>query len=104
VDENARSALNQAEYTRKYSELKDRFDRMQLAIAAVSNKRMEYAAKRQAIAEFIQVLKKQDCLIPNFIEEIWNGMVGKVIVYENQEMEFELKGSYKCERFCCNIL
>ncbi|MDP4119305.1 MAG: recombinase family protein, partial [Bacillota bacterium] len=72
VDENARSALNQAEYTQKYSELKDRFDKVQTDIAAVSNKRMEYAAKRQAIAGFIQSLQKQEGLLTGFDEELWN--------------------------------
>jgi len=92
VDENARSALNQAEYTQKYSELKDRFDRVQLDIAAVSNKRMEYAAKRQAIANFIQTLQNQKGLIADFNEELWNGVVEKIIVYANREIEFVFKG------------
>jgi len=95
VDENARSALNQAEYTKKYSELKGRFDRIQLDIFAVSNKRMEYAAKRQAIAEFIQTLLKQEVLITGFDEELWNGTVEKVIIYAEQEMKFIFKGGTK---------
>jgi len=98
VDENARSVLNQAEYTKRYSELKDRFDRIQLDIAAVSNKRMEYTAKRQAIAEFIQTLQKLERLITGFDEELWNGMVEKVIVYEKQDVVFMFKGDYKSER------
>jgi len=104
VDENARSALNQAEYARKYSEMKDRFDRIQQDIAAVSNKRMEYAAKRQVIAELIQLLHKQEGLLSDFDEEIWNDAVEKVIVYKNQEMKFVFKGDCKGERFCYNIL
>jgi len=88
VDENARSALNQAEYARKYSELKERFDKIQLDIAAVSNKRMEYAAKRQAIAEFIQLLRNQEGLITEFDEKLWNAAVEKVIVYANSIEKF----------------
>jgi len=93
VDENARSALNQAEYTRKYSELKDQFDRIQKDIAAVSNRRMEYVAKRQAIAEFIQLLQKQNGLLTEFDEELWNAAVEKVIIYVEREMKFVFKGA-----------
>jgi len=94
VDENARSALNQAEYTRKYSELKDRFDRVQQNIAAISNKRMEHAAKRQAIAEFMEILQKRDGLITEFDEKLWNAAVEKVIVYIDSEIKFVFKGAY----------
>jgi len=88
VDENARSALNQAEYTQKYSELKDRFDRVQMDIAAVSNKRTEYAAKRQASAEFIQSLQNQEGLIDGFDEELWNAAVEKAIVDMSRGITF----------------
>jgi len=91
VDENARSALNQVEYTQKYSELKGRFDRIQTDIAAVSNKRMEYAAKRQAITEFIQSLQKQEGLLTGFDEELWNTAVEKAVVDMSNGITFVFK-------------
>jgi len=97
VDENARSALNQTEYTQKYSELKDRFDRIHTDIAAVSSKRMEYAAKRQAITEFIQSLQKQEGLITEFDEELWNTAVEKAVVDMSNGITFVFKdGSEIC--------
>jgi len=88
VDENARSVLNQAEYTQKYSELKDRFDRIQTDITAVSNKRMEYVAKSKSIMNFMQILQKQDGLITGFDEKLWNVAVEKVVVYANSIEKF----------------
>jgi len=97
VDENAHSALNQAEYAKKYSELKDRFDRIQLDIVAVSNKRMEYTVKRQAITELIQSLQKQDGLLADFDEKLWNAMVDKVVVYRTCDITFVSKGGVDWE-------
>jgi len=92
VDENARSALNQAEYTQKYSELKERYDGIQTAIAAVSNKRMEYVAKSKSIMDFIQIMQKQDGLLTGFDEELWNRTVEEMIVYANQEIKLVFRG------------
>jgi len=80
VDENAHSTIDQSDYKQRYSALKERFDKIQNDIAAINDKRIEYAAKRKSITDFMQALQKKNALIADFEVELWNAAVEKAVV------------------------
>lgn len=54
VDENAREALDQEEYKRRYSALVKRYEEARNRIGEISNQTSARRAKREKIAEFYQ--------------------------------------------------
>ncbi|MGN1217507.1 MAG: recombinase zinc beta ribbon domain-containing protein, partial [Phocaeicola sp.] len=86
VEENARIALNQDEYQKRYDGLVQRYDvakaRYDKVVAEISAKE----AQSERLANFIRVLKEQDGIIREFDSNLWGCMVEFVTVSRNKEI------------------
>lgn len=91
VEENAHSALNQAEYEERYRDLSERYESIKKGLEGISEKRLERSAKHESILAFIKELEQSEGLIKKFGEELWNGTVEKVIVNTEDNINFVFK-------------
>ena len=71
VEENARTTLDQEEYTKKYSVLAERYKTAQTSIADTDSKLEDRMTKREKITMFIATLKARDGLLDAFGEKLW---------------------------------
>ena len=85
VEENAYSALDQAEYHQRYTALVERYETTKKEIIDFNDKRLERNAKRESIRTFIRTLEKNDILIDEFDEELWNATIDKIMVYSDHK-------------------
>lgn len=91
VNENARVALDQAEYQKKYDGLADRFDRIKERLEAVGIAITERMAKREKTERFLAELEKRDGSQTEFDEEDWYSLVEYATVYSREDIRFTFK-------------
>ena len=91
MNENARIALNQTEYQKKYDGLADRFDRIKERLEAVVSAITERMAKREKTERFLIELEKRDGPMTEFNEEDWYSLVEYVTVYSREDIRFTFK-------------
>lgn len=91
VEENAHSALNQAEYEEKYKALVERYENIKMGLEEISQKQLERSAKKGNIVEFIKEFESKDSLITEFDEELWKGIIEKVVVNIEDKITFIFK-------------
>lgn len=97
VDENAREALDQEEYRRRYSDLVKRYEKIRVRLDEISNQVALRRAKREKIAEFIKTLQQNDVLLTGFDEELWNATVENLIIHNTHELTFIFKDGNKLQ-------
>lgn len=91
VNENARIALDQEEYQKRYDGLAERFDGVQERLDKVSHAITERQAQREKIEMFLAGLEKQDGLLMEFDENLWYNMVEYVTVFNKEDIRFTFK-------------
>ena len=91
MNENARIALNQTEYQKKYDGLADRFDRIKERLEAVVSAITERMAKREKTERFLTELEKRDGPMTEFNEEDWYSLVEYATVYSREDIRFTFK-------------
>ena len=91
MNENARIALNQTEYQKKYDGLADRFDRIKERLEAVVSAITERMAKREKTERFLIELEKRDGPMTEFNEEDWYSLVEYATVYSREDIRFTFK-------------
>lgn len=91
VNENARIALDQEEYQKRYDGLIERFDGVKARLDEITHTITERQAKRQKIEMFLSGLEKQESLITEFDENLWYSMVEYVTVFNKEDIRFTFK-------------
>lgn len=91
VNENARIALDQEEYQRRYDGLAERFDGVQAQLDEVSHAITERQAQREKIEMFLAGLERQEGLLTEFDESLWYSMVEYVTVFNKEDIRFTFK-------------
>lgn len=97
LEENAHSALNQAEYEERYKALAARYESIKKYIEGINEKWLERSAKKENIEMFIKELESRGSLITEFDEELWLGTVEKVIVNTEEKITFVFKDGMELE-------
>jgi len=97
VEENAHSALDQAEYEERYTTLAERYENIKKGLDGINEKRLERRAKRESIVTFMRELEHRDGLVAEFDEDIWNAAIEKVVVYSEHEITFAFKDGIELE-------
>jgi chromosome segregation ATPase len=75
IEENARYALDQAEYKERYDGLTSRYEAATARLDEVSGLIMDKRVRLESLEAFIKVLKKQDGLITEFDEQLWYSLM-----------------------------
>ena len=91
VAENARVALDQTEYQKKYDGLAGRFNRAKGRLLEVSQAITERQAKREKIGRFVSALEKLDGPLTEFNEDDWYSLVEYATVYSREDIRFTFK-------------
>ncbi|MFX4263138.1 recombinase family protein [Pelotomaculum propionicicum] len=91
IAENARSAIEQGEYNRKYSGYVVRYNELQARRQELSTDITMRQARRSQMKAFIKQLTKQDQLLTEFDEGLWSATLNAVVVKSEQEVIFQFK-------------
>ena len=88
VDENASSILDQTEYSGRYGSLVMRYEYAKARLAENNGKLEDRRAKYEKIREFIKALRKQDDLLTEFDEGLFDITVDRIIIRSDKETVF----------------
>ena len=91
IKENARIALDQKEYQKRYDRLAKRLDSVQGRLDEVSQAITEKQAHREKIGMFLEGLQKQEELITEFDEDLWYSLIEYVTVFDKKDIRFTFK-------------
>jgi hypothetical protein len=83
VQENARTAQDQAEYNARRDALVRRYDAAHARLVEIEDARIERRAKRANINRFLKTLARQENLVDEFDEELWYITVDRLNVYHD---------------------
>ncbi|WAG66491.1 hypothetical protein LL037_04915 [Clostridium estertheticum] len=97
MEENAHSALDQAEYEERYTTLAESYENIKKELNEINYKRLERSAKRESTVAFIKKLGQRDVLVSEFDQELWNATIEKVEVHSQQEIIFIFKDGMELE-------
>jgi DNA invertase Pin-like site-specific DNA recombinase len=91
IEENARVALDQADYQKRYDALVDRFDKAKSRLQEVGDTISEKTTRAELMVTFIAELKKQESLIAEFDERLWHSLIDYATVYSREDVRFTFK-------------
>lgn len=91
IKENARIALDQKEYQKRYDGLAMRLDSVQGRLDEVSQTITEKQAHREKIELFLEGLQMQKELVTEFDEDLWYSLIEYVTVFEKEDIRFTFK-------------
>lgn len=97
IEDNAKKAMDQTEYEKKYGGYCERFELARKRLAEIEALRLERNAKRTKIAMFLDTLKGQAELVDEFDEELWYSTVDFVTVYGDRRMVFTFRDGNEVE-------
>lgn len=97
IQENAYTAIDQAEYQERYTNLVESYETIKKGLVEINDKRLERSAKRESIRAFILELDQSDTLLTEFEEEFWNATVEEVKVHSEHEITFVFKDGMELE-------
>ena len=85
MEENARQALNQDDYTARFGALNARYDEQRKRPAGLSDKRQGILARRKRLNMFLDDLRSQDGLLTEFGEALFRATAGRFTVHSERE-------------------
>ena len=91
MEENARIALNQAEYRQRYNALNDRLSGIISRLDDVSARISDMKSRGAAADVFVRELRKQGGLMVDFDERLWHNLLDYVTVYNIDDIRFTFK-------------
>ena len=97
VAENARKAMDQEEYNRRYDAYSERFEAARKRLAEIAELRQERNAKKTRIRLFMENMNNHQELVQSFDEELWYSTVDYVTVYEDKRLVFTFRDGRQVE-------
>ena len=86
IYENARVALDQEEYKRRYDELTARFDTAKARYDEVTATIADKQNRKATIEQFLHTLSEQGQMVESFDKNLWCGLVDYVTVYSRDDI------------------
>ena len=93
IYENSRKVMNQDGYNKKYNSYTEKYEKIKSELSKLEDKKQDLKVRRDRIKIFIENLKSNDKLIDEFDERLWYVLVDKVVVYEEENIEFQFRNS-----------
>ena len=91
INENAKVALNQEEYQKRYDGLVQRFNTTKANLETVSAALNDKVTRRKTMEQFLLDLKKQDKLLTDFDPLLWRSLVEYVDSKDKDDVHFIFK-------------
>ena len=92
IDENARVALDQDEYDRRYAALYSDYEKGLTQLSEIGSETDARKARGLRIQKFIDRLMELDGEQTVFDEQLWGGIVEYMTVYEKEKVTFTFVG------------
>lgn len=97
IQENARTALNQTEYQKRYDSLVQRFDRAKTRLEKVTAEIQEKQMASANIGTFLSAFEQMPDELTEFSLEIWHSMVDFATVYSIDDIRFTFKNGQEIQ-------
>jgi len=91
VEENATTAIDQADYRTRYEALEKKYQAEQANLDNLLSERNRKVAQKSAIEVFIKSYTKLPELMTEWSDQVWMSMIDKVLVYGDGKMKFIFK-------------
>jgi hypothetical protein len=91
LDENARKALDQEEYERRFGALSARYDDQRARLTELADKRQSILARRERLNMFLDELRSQDGLLTEFDESLFRATVDIFTVRGEQDVAVKFR-------------
>lgn len=91
VEENAVTAIDQADYRNRYEVLEKRYQAEQAKLDGLISERNRKIAQKSAIEVFIKRYTKLPELMTEWSDQVWTSMIDCVLVYGDGRMKFIFK-------------
>ena len=91
IQENARTALNQTEYQKRYDSLVQRFDRAKTRLEEVTAEIQEKQTASANMGTFLNAFEQMPDALADFSLESWHSMVDFATVYSIDDIRFTFK-------------
>jgi DNA invertase Pin-like site-specific DNA recombinase len=97
IAENARVALDQAEYQKRYDALSERYDKAKARLAEVEELLRQTKSRKEMFESFMKRLGRQDGLLTEFSEGLWTALLDFATVYKDGKITFTFKNGMTFE-------
>lgn len=97
IQENARTALNQTEYQKRYDSLVQRFDRAKTRLEEVTAEIQEKQTASANMGAFLSAFEQMPDELTEFSLEIWHSMVDFATVYSIDDIRFTFKNGQEIQ-------
>lgn len=97
IQENARTALNQTEYQKRYDSLVQRFDRVKTRLEEVTAEIQERQTARANTGTFLNAFEQMPDALAEFSLESWHSMVDYATVYSADDIRFTFKNGQEIQ-------
>jgi len=97
IAENARVALDQAEYQERYGALAERFESVKSRLDEVDVQISDKRSRKEVFRKFMSDLEKQDGALTEFSAEMWCSLVDFATVVADGKIEFRFKNGVSLE-------
>ena len=92
IAENARTALDQAEYQKRYDSLADRYDKLKTEIEGLNEKIQETQSRKAGVEDFLKAFEKVPGSLTEFSLDSFNGLVDHLTVYSKDDIQGRCTG------------
>ena len=83
---NAASAMNQAEYQKRYDELVARYDAAKSKLDALKRDKLERTARKEKICRMLEILRKTEKIPGEFDERLWRETVEAMTIHSPEKV------------------
>lgn len=97
IQENARTALNQTEYQKRYDSLVQRFDRAKTRLEEVTAEIQEKQTASANMGTFLNAFEQMPDALAEFSLESWHSMVDFATVYSIDDIRFTFKNGQEIQ-------
>jgi DNA invertase Pin-like site-specific DNA recombinase len=91
IEENARTIVNQDEFSKRYAALAGRYETAKSRLGEIGEAKLDIKARRDMIGEYLAVLRKQDSLVTEFDERLWYSLAESVTVASKEDVRFTFR-------------
>ena len=91
IAENARTALDQSAYQKRYDDLADRYDKLKARIDELSEKIEETQSRKAGYEDFLKAFENTPDSLTEFSLDAFNGLVDHLTVYAKDDIRFTFR-------------
>ncbi len=97
IAENARTALDQTAYQKRYDELAARYDKLKQEIDALSEKIHDTQSRKGSVEDFLRAFEKTPDSLPEFSLDAFTGLVDHLMVYAKDDIRVTFRNGQEIQ-------